>query len=142
MPRKRNANSKDKSKVTAKPKGLGDSVAQITKATGIDKVVKKVFPDCGCQERKEWLNKTFPYVNKQKACMNEEQYLHFKGFKEKYLSSSLQPSIPGKEMVKLIDLYNSIFQVDVQGCSDCNAGHFVKKLDSVYLTYEKSRKTA
>lgn len=42
-------------------------------------------------------------------------------------------------MKKLIDLYNSIFQVDVQGCSDCNAGHFVKKLDNVYLSYEESK---
>ena len=126
----------------AKSRGLGDTVEKVTKATGIKKAVEKVFPDCGCQKRKEWLNKTFPYVNKQKACMNEEQYEYFKSFKEKYLTDSLQPSIPGEEMTKLIDLYNSIFQVDVQGCSDCNAGHFVKKLDSVFLSYEENRKTA
>lgn len=138
MPRKRN-NSKT---VTAKKsKGLGDSIEKVTKATGIKKVIEKIFPDCGCQERKEWLNKTFPYVNKQKACMNEEQYEHFKGFREKYLKDSLQPSIPGEEMTKLIDLYNSIFQVDVQGCSDCNAGHFVKKLESVFLSYEEKLQT-
>lgn len=120
-----------------KSQGIGDTIEKITEATGVKALVEKVFPDCGCQDRKEWLNKTFPYVNKQKQCMNEEQYLFFKAFREKHLSGSLQVAVPGDEMTKLIDLYNSIFQVDVQGCSDCNAGHFVKKLEQVYLSYEK-----
>ena len=48
-----------------KSKGLGDTVAKITKATGIKKVVdtasKIVKKDCGCKKRKEKLNKAFPY---------------------------------------------------------------------------------
>lgn len=128
-------------RVTSRSKGLGDTVEKITTATGVKAVVEKVFPDCGCQDRKEWLNKTFPYVNKQKKCMNEEQYNYFKAFKEKHLTSK-QVSIPGEEMTKLIDLYNSIFQVDVQGCSDCNAGHFVNKLEVVYQSYEENNKTS
>ncbi len=52
-----------------KSKGLGDSVEKITKSTGLkslmqmamDMVIKK---DCGCNDRKEWLNKKFPYNNK------------------------------------------------------------------------------
>lgn len=127
-------------RISNKSTGLGDTIEKITEATGIKAIVEKVFPDCGCQDRKEWLNKTFSYVNKQQKCMNEEQYLFFKAFKEKHLSQSKQVSIPGEDMVKLIDLYNSIFQVDVQGCSDCNAGHFVKKLDLVYQTYEENNK--
>ena len=40
-----------------KSKGLGDSVEKILKATGIDKVAKKVLgDDCGCDKRKEALN--------------------------------------------------------------------------------------
>ena len=44
-------------------KGLGDSIEKITKATGIKKVVEKVTgeKDCGCNKRKEKLNKMFPY---------------------------------------------------------------------------------
>ncbi len=35
------------------PKGLGDTIEAITKATGIKKLVKWVFgKDCGCSERK------------------------------------------------------------------------------------------
>ena len=43
---------------TKKNYGLGDTIAKITKATGIDKVAKKVLgDDCGCDERKDRLNK-------------------------------------------------------------------------------------
>lgn len=51
-------------------KGLGDTIAKITKKTGIDKVAKGVAQamgkeDCGCGKRQEQLNKAFPY-NKSK----------------------------------------------------------------------------
>ena len=42
-------------------KGLGDTVAKITHATGIAKIVKIITPNCGCDERQEWLNKKIPY---------------------------------------------------------------------------------
>lgn len=49
-------------------KGLGDTVEKITKATGIHKatqLIEKVTKKpCGCQKRKEALNKVFPYKNK------------------------------------------------------------------------------
>ena len=49
-----------------KSKGLGDSIQKITKATGIHSFAKVAAQmvgakDCGCDKRKEWLNKTFPY---------------------------------------------------------------------------------
>ena len=44
--------------------GLGDKIESFTKATGIKKVVDKVSQGlnipCGCQRRKEKLNKLFP----------------------------------------------------------------------------------
>jgi len=50
-----------------KSKGLGDTVAKITKATGIKKVVdtiaKATNKDCGCYKRQETLNRFFPYNN-------------------------------------------------------------------------------
>ena len=43
-------------------KGLGDSIEKITIKTGIKSLVKKLLgKDCGCKERKEKLNKSFPY---------------------------------------------------------------------------------
>lgn len=50
-----------------KSKGLGDTVQKVTKATGIEKVVKtiskKTGKDCGCDKRREKLNELFPYNN-------------------------------------------------------------------------------
>jgi hypothetical protein len=50
-----------------KSKGLGDSIEKVTKATGIKTVVDIVSEGlnipCGCQGRKDALNKIFPYKN-------------------------------------------------------------------------------
>jgi hypothetical protein len=46
-----------------KSKGLGDRIASFTKATGIDKAVKAVVKDCGCEERRAKLNAIFPGRN-------------------------------------------------------------------------------
>ena len=49
-----------------KSKGLGDTIEKITKATGIKKVVNKVAgEDCGCNKRREKLNKIFSYKKQQ-----------------------------------------------------------------------------
>jgi hypothetical protein len=46
-------------------KGLGDTVEKFTKATGLKKMVEIASSitgkDCGCEERKGWLNQSFPY---------------------------------------------------------------------------------
>ena len=48
-----------------KSKGLGDTIEKITKTTGIkkivDTVVKVTRKDCGCNKKKETLNRLFPY---------------------------------------------------------------------------------
>jgi hypothetical protein len=56
-----------------KPKGLGDTIEQITEATGIKKVVKAIAgEDCGCDERRDKLNKIFPY-SRQPECLDPEE---------------------------------------------------------------------
>lgn len=48
-----------------KSKGLGDTIEKITTATGIKKVVETVAKaagkDCGCEKRKDTLNRLLPY---------------------------------------------------------------------------------
>jgi hypothetical protein len=48
-----------------KSKGLGDTIEKVTTATGIKKVVETVVKaagkDCGCNKRKDALNRAFPY---------------------------------------------------------------------------------
>ena len=50
-------------------KGLGDSVEKFTKFTGIKSFAQMTAravgkKDCGCNKRKNALNKMFPYKNK------------------------------------------------------------------------------
>ena len=61
-------------------KGLGDTIEQITKATGIKAIVDKVSEvtgtDCGCDNRKEKLNKLVPYkVNVTKRSINPYSWM-------------------------------------------------------------------
>ena len=43
-------------------KGFGDTVEKFTKATGIKKIVDTVSGGgCGCNERRDTLNRMFPY---------------------------------------------------------------------------------
>ena len=48
-------------------KGLGDTIAKFTNATGIDKLVETLAAavgeeDCGCNGRRKTLNELFPYT--------------------------------------------------------------------------------
>ena len=49
-------------------RGLGDTIENIAKVTGIKKVTEVITKavgkkDCGCNKRKDKLNKAFPYNN-------------------------------------------------------------------------------
>lgn len=50
-------------------KGLGDTIAKFTKFFGLDVLAKKVASlfnkDCGCERRREVLNKKVPYKRKK-----------------------------------------------------------------------------
>jgi hypothetical protein len=56
-------------KLSQESKGLGDTIEKFTTATGIKAVVHQVAKatgkDCGCNKRKEALNKAFPYNYKK-----------------------------------------------------------------------------
>ena len=50
---------------TKRPRGLGDSIEMVTKATGVktmvDVISKGLNIPCGCEGRRDALNKIFPY---------------------------------------------------------------------------------
>jgi hypothetical protein len=52
-----------------KSRGLGDSIEKFTTKTGIKTIVDSVSEGlnipCGCQQRKDALNKMFPYSTKK-----------------------------------------------------------------------------
>ena len=77
-----------KTETSTKSKGLGDTIEKITTATGIKAAVKAVVgEDCGCDERKEKLNKMIPY-RREPECLNEEEiaYLSTGVLKKKTLT--------------------------------------------------------
>jgi len=51
-----------KTQIINRSRGFGDTVEKFTKATGIKKVVDTVVTgDCGCNKRRDSLNRMFPY---------------------------------------------------------------------------------
>jgi len=116
-------------------KGLGDTVENITKATGIKKVVelfsKATGLDCGCDERKEKLNKLFPY-NKQINCLNETDYNALTIF-----LSPQQTTLNPAEQKIISDIYFNVFNVRLQisSCNSCWKGK-IEELKRVYNEYK------
>lgn len=54
--------------------GLGDTIAMILKATGVEAVTKKVVGDeCGCKARQAKLNKLFPYGKTKETDGSEQE---------------------------------------------------------------------
>ena len=54
---------------TNKSKGLGDTIAKVSAAARLDKIAEAIakklgMADCGCDERRDKLNKIFPYKDK------------------------------------------------------------------------------
>lgn len=114
----------------AKSEGVGDTVAKITKATGIEKAVKFLAgEDCGCDERKEILNHIFPY--QKPLCFTEDEY--------NYLSERIgkinQVTVP--EQKELLSIYNRVFKDnrELTSCSSCFLNGVWKKLERVFKEY-------
>lgn len=123
---------KTTTKKKAAPKGLGDTVEKITEVTGIKKAVKWIFgEDCGCEDRKEWLNKKFPYS--QQLTEAEFDYLDAYFLSKKEVVSK-------EEQKELIAIYNRVFNQRVQpsSCTPCFKNRIHKELLNLYGAYKVS----
>ena len=110
-----------------KSKGLGDSVEKVLKATGIDKVAKKVLgDDCGCEERKKKLNQMFPY---SRPFTNDELSIY-----ESVLPRLKSGTITGSDQAILVKLYNKVFNANKKpsSCGSC-VQQTLAKLAKVYV---------
>ncbi len=110
-----------------KSKGLGDTIQKVTKATGVEKIVKSFFgDDCGCDERRDKLNKMFPYRDVKQ--MNDEQ--------ARFFVDVLQPAYrSGKNLGKenadeFYKLYEHIFNKKMKrtSCASCNKNMYIELL--------------
>jgi hypothetical protein len=120
-----------------KSKGLGDTVEKVTKATGLKKATDFIFNklgvDCGCDKRKEKLNKLFPY--KKPECLTEEEYMVLKGFFKRVKSN-----ISASEQTALLDIYNRVFKQNRQPstCGSC-VKELVNDMKTLFKEYEQEQ---
>lgn len=119
-------------KKKVEPKGLGDTIEQITEATGIKAVVHSIWGnDCGCDERKAKLNKLFPY--RRNECINEDEYIYLKDF----FNRENKSIVTDPQQRELLKIYNRIFndKKTFTTCSPC-IRTIVLELQKIYNSYE------
>jgi len=111
-----------------KSQGLGDTIEKITEATGIDKVVHAIAgDDCGCPERKEYLNNLFPYGKRVKNCLTDKD----KEYLIEFFSKPQNVLYPIQQR-ELSSIYKSVFDIVVDtNCSSCWRD-IIKDLKQVY----------
>lgn len=131
-----------------KSKGLGDSIAKITQALGIKKLVSKITKDCGCDERQALLNERFKYKLNPRCLTPEEiaeygAFVKNRGFKIREGGKAIGKIQP-KDIMFLFAFYDSVFSVKstMPTCTSCagTARRIVKmvsELDTVYIVNKK-----
>ena len=97
---------------TEKPMmGLGDIIQKVTKATGIEKAVKFIAgEDCGCDARRDKLNKLFPI--KKPLCLTEDEYNWLTEFRE-----GKTDTLTRVESKTLSAIYTRVFQTHINAIS-------------------------
>jgi hypothetical protein len=113
-----------------KSKGLGDTIAKITEVTRIDKLVKFIAgEDCGCDERKEKLNKLFPYA--KPLCLTEDEFNTL----DTYFKQNTN-TLTSDEQTSLIAINNRVLnqKLTFSTCSSC-LRDLVSKLRVIYNEY-------
>ena len=131
MPKKKLEKKAKKSTKNTKAKGLGDTVEKVLEKTGIAKVAKWILgEDCGCEERKEKLNKLFPY--KKPECLTEDEFKYL----DKYFIEA-KSTVHPKTQEKLLKIGNRIFhqKMSMTSCTSCFKNNLHKKLERVYKEY-------
>lgn len=119
-----------------KPRGAGDLVSMAAEAIGV-----KASEDCGCRERREWLNQKISFINTIGGCMTEDQITHYLYLQEKYFTD-----IEGKSVILwkdqddlklLMNLYNSVHGTNVKRCEGCKLNIYWERLEKVYNKLQK-----
>lgn len=124
-----------------KSKGLGDDIEKVTKATGIKKAVEWFSEttgiDCGCDARKEKLNKLFPRKSKI-LCLEAGEYETLKRF----FSSFDGRAIKEEYQEPLARIHARVFTHKFAipcPCSPREWKAFVNDLKGLYQSYEGDR---
>jgi hypothetical protein len=123
--------AKTPTKRTKKPSGLGDTIEQITTTTGIKAAVdwfsEATGIDCGCDARKEKLNKLFRY--RKPECLTQAEYEFIGTMRGRNSVSAIEQTEANK-------IYNRVFKDSVKptNCGSCLRGRLLE-LESLYNAY-------
>ena len=118
------------------PTGLGDTIEIVLEKTGIAKVAKWLLgEDCGCEERKEKLNKLFPYAKPK--CLTEEEFTYLT--ESKVLEKNV---IIPSEQRELLTIYNRVFSQkrEPTSCGSC-LREVVNGLKSIINEYKQENES-
>jgi hypothetical protein len=121
-----------------KSKGLGDTVEKVTEATGIKAAVEWFSEttgiDCGCDTRKEKLNKLFPYKSKIN-CLEQSEHETLKQFYKEFNGREVHE----KWMEPLAVIHARVFEHKFYVPCSCNPREWnqvLQDLKKVYRQYE------
>jgi len=125
--------TKNSSTTTKKPRkttskkavGLGDVVEKVTEATGIKSLVKGLTDDCGCDARKDKLNRMFRFYEP----LTEEQKKVWEGVRHRFEDNV----VTATEQNIINGLYNEVFKARAKfsRCSPCVVRR-MRALEDVY----------
>tara|TARA_R110002050_G_scaffold33652_1_gene85410 strand:+ start:1232 stop:1711 length:480 start_codon:yes stop_codon:yes gene_type:complete len=127
--------------ITDAPRGLGDVVETITKATGIKAIVDALPFDCGCEERKQEWNKitleSIKSIFKRNKVVNEisvEDYAYLCDF----FKDGMPNQVSREQQIQLHGVYKNVFNIQKAGtsCSPC----LKSTIKELYKLYELNSK--
>lgn len=124
--------------------GVGDVVEYALNETPLKTVtqaVKKVLfkdgKDCGCDKRKQALNKLLPFSHKPARCLTEKEYQEYGEMKKSITLKTLSH----EQKVYICKLFASVFNRGYYcPCSTCTIKPLftmIDYLDKVYDSYDK-----
>ena len=121
--------------VRKKDRGLGDTVERVFEKTGVAKVAKWILgEDCGCDSRRDSLNRIFPY--QKPNCLLEDEYNYLKWY-----FGENRSSINAKIQRELVKIYNRVFneKKSTTNCTPCFVNGVLDKLKKIYNQYEPNK---
>ena len=113
--------------------GLGDTVEKITEVTGIKKATKFLFgEDCGCDERKEKLNKKYPY-KRNVECLKQKEFT----FLDRIYKANARV-LSREDNKELYKVYNRVFNAKKVSttCGSC-VKSVLDELRKIYNEYKE-----
>lgn len=117
-------------------KGLGDRIADFTKATGIDKIVEAITDDCGCAKRKKQLNNI---RGLKPRCMTEQELNVWKEFRDKNKWKTNGFTINDIDIELTYRFYINIFELKgvSKPCRNCSPKPFIRMIKSVDTAFNE-----